>query len=144
MARTPVKPRKKPATTRRRGTGRPFEKGKSGNPGGRPKELAHVKDLARTHTESAIKTLAEIMRSKKASPNARVSAADAILDRAWGRPAQAIEMSGPGGGPIDVNRLAGLTDEQLSRLEAVLDEVVQDGPGDGGGGGAPVDRVGPG
>ena len=38
--------------------GKPFPKGVSGNPGGRPRELRDVVELARSHTAQAIKTLA--------------------------------------------------------------------------------------
>ena len=41
--------------------GKPFEKGQSGNPGGRPKVVAEIKELARAHTGVAIKTLVSIM-----------------------------------------------------------------------------------
>lgn len=67
-----------------------FVKGQSGNPGGRPKEIGHVRDLARAETEKSIQTLVAI-RDKEAAPeNARAAAAIALLDRAWGKPSQAI------------------------------------------------------
>ena len=70
--------------------GKPFKKGQSGNPGGRPKVVAEVKELARKHTGKAIETLVSIMANPKAAPAARVSAANALLDRGYGRPAQHI------------------------------------------------------
>jgi hypothetical protein len=61
-----------------------------------------VRALARDHTADAIDTLANIMRDKAAPPQAQVMAANALLDRAWGKPTQAI--SGPDGGPlVEVN-----------------------------------------
>jgi Family of unknown function (DUF5681) len=51
----------------------PFEKGQSGNPGGRPKVVAEVKELARAHTGEAIETLVSIMTNTKSAPAARVS-----------------------------------------------------------------------
>ena len=69
-----------------------FEKGKSGNPGGRPKEDNEVKRLARTHSKAAIRRLAFWMKSD--NPKASVQAAQALLDRGYGKAAQAIEHSG--------------------------------------------------
>jgi hypothetical protein len=71
-----------------------FKKGQSGNPGGKPRVLKNVQDLARQYTVPAIEALAEIIRNKKAPPAARVAAANAILDRGYGRPAQSLEVSG--------------------------------------------------
>ncbi len=66
--------------------GRPFQKGQSGNPGGRPKEVAEVRELARTYTTAAIRRLVEIMSDD--NPRAAVAACNAILDRGWGKPTQ--------------------------------------------------------
>ena len=65
---------------------KPFKKGQSGNPGGRPKEVAEVKALARKQTTIAINTLVSIAKSKNATDAARVSACVALLDRGWGKP----------------------------------------------------------
>jgi hypothetical protein len=70
--------------------GRPFRKGESGNPGGRPKVVAEVRELARTHTADAVGTLVSIMNDPKCSPAARVSAANALLDRGYGKPLQHV------------------------------------------------------
>jgi len=78
-----------------------FEKGKSGNPGGRPKAEGEVKELARAYTVESIEKLAEWMRSDNAK--ASVSAATALLDRGWGRPAQAI--TGPDGGALQFQQI---------------------------------------
>ena len=74
--------------------GKPFQKGQSGNPGGRPKEIAEVKELAREHMPAAIEALVSIMNNTKASDAARVSAASALLDRAYGKPQQQITGEG--------------------------------------------------
>ena len=63
-----------------------FKPGQSGNPGGRPKEIGHVKELAREHTVAAVKTLAEIMGNIEEPAAARARAAEALLNRAWGTP----------------------------------------------------------
>ena len=71
-----------------------FQKGKSGNPGGRPKEVAEVKALARAHTPTAINMLVSIARSNNATDAARVSACIALLDRGWGKPGQTDHHDG--------------------------------------------------
>ena len=75
-----------------------FKKGKSGNPGGRPKEAAEVKALAGEHTVEAIERLVFWMRSEE--PRTSVAAAQSLLDRGHGKPAQAI--TGPDDGPLDI------------------------------------------
>jgi len=47
--------------------GKPFQKGQSGDPGGRPKVVAEVKELARAHTAEAIQTLVSIMNDPKSA-----------------------------------------------------------------------------
>jgi hypothetical protein len=82
------KPAKKP-----RGRGRPFRKGQSGNPGGRPKDAESVRNLARSYASEAIETLVKIMRDRRASATGRIGAATAILDRGFGKPTQQIESA---------------------------------------------------
>jgi|SRR5580658_8213556 hypothetical protein len=71
----------------------PFTKGQSGNPGGRPKALREVEEAAREYTTDALATLARICTDAAAPPAAQVSAANALLDRGWGKPKQAVEAS---------------------------------------------------
>ena len=62
-----------------------FAKGQSGNPGGRPRDEQKVAELARSYTREAIETLAELMRSGN-DERVRGTAAQALLDRGWGKP----------------------------------------------------------
>src|SRR6266496_6518616 len=73
--------------------GRPFQKGQSGNPGGRPRVLGDVQELARQKSPEAICTLAEIMQNEKAPPAARVAAANSLLDRGYGKPMQPVSQA---------------------------------------------------
>jgi len=62
------------------------------------KAPTEIRSLARSYTESAIKTLAGIMQQPEAPEAARVSAANSLLDRGWGKAAQIIagdENDGP-------------------------------------------------
>ncbi len=74
-----------------------FQKGQSGNPGGRPKVDARVRELAQAQTENAIAGLVRVLEDKKAPAASRVSAAVALLDRGWGKPVQMVTGDGEDG-----------------------------------------------
>ncbi len=61
------------------------------------KAIAEIRSLARAHTETAINVLVGIMNQTDAPPAARATAANSILDRGWGKPAQPVvgEDEGP-------------------------------------------------
>ena len=63
------------------------------------KAPADLRSLARSHTELSVQTLAGIARNG-VSEQARVAAAQALLDRGWGRPPQV--HADADGGPIKV------------------------------------------
>ncbi|TFV80600.1 hypothetical protein E4K64_01985 [Bradyrhizobium frederickii] len=55
-----------------------------------------IRSLARSHTRTALRVLVGIMRNDEATPAVRLSAANAILDRGWGKAAQPIESGEEG------------------------------------------------
>lgn len=70
----------------------------------RARTLTEIRSLARSHTRTALRVLVGIMRSDEATPAVRLSAANAILDRGWGKAAQPIE-GGEDGTPEWVHRV---------------------------------------
>jgi hypothetical protein len=78
-----------------------FPKGKSGNPGGRPKVLGEVQELARQHAPSAIVELARLALKAK-SETARIAAIRELLDRGYGRARQSVEVSAPECNPMQM------------------------------------------
>jgi hypothetical protein len=101
-----------------------FRPGISGNPGGRPKEVGHVRELAREHTEEAIRTLAAIMQDGKEPAAARVRAAECLLDRGWGR----AEMTANVKLPKDVRDLS--REELLAIIGSSADADEETGEGE--------------
>jgi hypothetical protein len=100
-----------------------FKAGSSGNPGGRPKRtqtiearriIADVKALARECAPEAVSTLKTIMLDSKMPPAARIASANILLERGYGRPWQAVDLTVKS---WDLDRL---TDEQLVDLERLL------------------------
>ena len=78
------------------------------------KVAAEIKALARRHSKAAVKTLAAIMNNEDGPATARVSAAQALLDRGWGKAAQ--PLAGEEGGA-----------QIVARIERVIIESKTDG-----------------
>ena len=64
------------------------KKGEIRNPYGRNGYDPEVVKLAKQNTKSAISALVEIYEDKDNPPQARVHAAEAVLNRAWGKPSE--------------------------------------------------------
>lgn len=69
---------------RRPGAGRPK--------GARTKATADIREAAQQYTEQALATLVEVMNSSEHPAAARVSAANALLDRGYGKPKQSLDV----------------------------------------------------
>lgn len=65
-----------------------FQKGQSGNPGGRKPVAPEVKELARQHAPEAMRKLVELVGHS--DPRVARAAAVDVLDRAYGKPTQPI------------------------------------------------------
>src|SRR5690625_3284234 len=74
---------------RRPGAGRP--KGARAKARGEPR--VRLQELARAHTQTALDALVPEATSSE-SDSAKVAAANALLDRGYGKPSQALEHSG--------------------------------------------------
>lgn len=98
-----------------------FVKGVSGNPGGMPKAIVEVAKAAREHTVEMLEVLLSIARDKAATASARVSAAQYVVDRGWGRAPQTIDIR-------RTTELGNLTDDELLAIAA--GEVAEPNGGD--------------
>lgn len=99
----------------------------AGRPKGRvsratPSQKATLSELARAHTSVALQVLVDVAK-KGESESARVAAANAILDRGYGKPRQAVEHSGS----IGTYDLTKLDDDALDKLESILGPLAHDG-----------------
>lgn len=90
----------------------PFQKGQSGNPGGRKKANPELRELARSFTAEAIGAAVKILRKPKATDQAKLKAVEILLERGHGKPTQHIEA--------DVNLFDNLTLDQRRALDAAL------------------------
>lgn len=81
-----------------------------------------IRSLARSHTETAIRTLAGIMNEERAPAAARVSAAQALLDRGWGKAPQTMDLN--------VRRIAAhqIADDELANIALGGSEGAAEAP----------------
>lgn len=104
-------------------TGRGFQPGQSGNPGGRPRGLTRrVRELVGQNGELICAFMVELMNDKTARNADRIEAARWLGDRGFGRSVQPIDL--------DVNQRPGLdlSDWSTEDLEALLAIYEKYGP----------------
>lgn len=77
-----------------------FQKGKSGNPGGRPKVAPAVREALEALTMPAVLVLAEALKSEDL--RLAKDTALAILERNLGKVATPVELGGADGAPLGI------------------------------------------
>jgi hypothetical protein len=83
---------------------KPFKKGQSGNPAGKPKlpniEEAMMKIMGEEKDgKTALDAILAALRAKAAKGDIR--AAEVLLNRGYGLPKQKVEVTGKDGGPME-------------------------------------------
>ena len=98
-------------------------KGRSANPGGRPRGFEDIAQRARDLGPLAIERLGEILRDPKSKDGAVIRAAELLLERGYGK-APAFHTNDPG----EFRDVLEMTDAQIrDRLAAIRAELLQHG-----------------
>jgi hypothetical protein len=98
-----------------------FLPGFTANPIGRPRVVDEIKQLARQHAPAAFQRICELVESK--DERIALAASQAILDRAYGRPVQAVQSEVT---KLDMNQLFLEAAKAASAEEKVIDAKVID------------------
>lgn len=76
-----------------------FRPGESGNPGGRPRAVAAIRDLVQAKGPDLVERLMTMALAEATEDRVRIEAIKVLLDRGYGRPPQPITGEDDDGGP---------------------------------------------
>lgn len=79
-------------TVKAKPRGKPFLPGNCANPGGRPKMPKDLKELAQASAPEALRIALDLMKTAK-SEQVKLRAAEIVMDRGYGKPAQSIDAN---------------------------------------------------
>ncbi len=117
----------KPAIRTPSGT---FAPGVSGNPTGRPRIPNKIREMAKAYTEQATRVLVDALDATRVvglaaievpDHQVRIMAAQAILDRGWGKPCSVNEMPKDEDESVSQMSDADLLREAVERAKAIGD-----------------------
>ena len=98
-------------------------------PGTPNRATREIREIAQEFGPAAVRQLAKLAgllpagKGAAESEQARVTACNSILDRAYGKAAQAVQHSGSVG-TYDAAKLADLSDQELNAFEAILSRIA--------------------
>ena len=105
----------------------PFQKGQSGNPGGKNKQIEEMKSLARDNGTKALNRIIELIDSE--DPRVCLMAAKEVLDRAFGKVKAEDEEPGAKSSKAVTINIMRFSDGAKSTLQleatTVSDEAVE-------------------
>jgi hypothetical protein len=79
---------------------------------------------AKEHAPEAMGAIVAILRDGRLAPAARLDAAKLILHYGYGKPVAAVEVSGPGGRPIETREVSDI--KAVRQMIFVLNKAVRD------------------
>lgn len=88
------------SATKQRGPGKPFAKGQSGNPTGRPKVVEEFKERCRRAVDERV--ISAWISEVESLGDSWLKASELLAAYGYGRPAQSVELAGKDGGPLEI------------------------------------------
>jgi len=102
---------------------KPWKKGQSGNPGGRPKILGEVKELARKFMyDSGFTGLFDMARNAE-NDAVKLKAIELILAYGFGKPSQKLEIESAA--PLVNVNMANISIDNLKQIRALLTNATE-------------------
>ncbi len=84
-----------------------------------------IKEAAREYTQEALEILAGVMRDEAQPASARVSASNSILDRAFGKPGQAIDGDDEGAPSLTITAVRRTVIDPERMTDAEVEEELK-------------------